>query len=77
MNDNDSGIRRVVDLYVNCSYPMREDVMAASDTCQQPADTAVGDGPDRKMYRCPEHRGLTRRNERGPVYTTVRVIRPS
>jgi hypothetical protein len=30
----------VTGLYVRCSYPLRPDALAASDTCQHPANTS-------------------------------------
>lgn len=47
----------VADLFVRCSYPMRPDAIAASDTCQHPADTAVRDDQGNLWYRCPTHEG--------------------
>jgi hypothetical protein len=47
----------VTELYVRCSYPMRPDAIAASDTCQHPADTAVRDADGNLWYRCPTHEG--------------------
>jgi hypothetical protein len=49
--------RPVTDLHVNCSYPMRPDTIAASDTCQHPANTAVRDSEGNLWWRCPEHEG--------------------
>ena len=36
----------VTELYIRCSYPLRPDAIAASDTCQHPANTAVQDAED-------------------------------
>ena len=47
----------VTELYVRCSYPLRPDAIAASDTCQHPADTAVRDAEGNFWYRCPTHEG--------------------
>ena len=47
----------VTELYVRCSYPLRPDVLAASDTCQHPADTAVRDAEGNLRWRCPTHEG--------------------
>ena len=61
----------IIELYVNCSYPMRPDVIAASDTCQHPADTAVQDTAGNSWYRCREHRGQLRPGVRGKVVTSA------
>lgn len=50
----------VTELYVRCSYPLRPDAIAASDTCQHPADTAVRDADGNLWYRCPTHEGELR-----------------
>lgn len=50
----------VAELYVRCSYPMRPDALAASDTCQQSADTAVRDAGGNLWWRCPAHEGKLR-----------------
>src|SRR6185437_9460141 len=47
----------VTELYVRCSYPMRSDAIAASDTCQHPANTAVRDFKGWLFWRCPTHEG--------------------
>jgi hypothetical protein len=47
----------VTELYVRCSYPLRPDAIAASDTCQHPANTAVRDVKGNLWYRCPSHEG--------------------
>ena len=61
----------VIDLYVLCSYPMRPDAIAASDTCQQLADTAVKDADGNSWWRCPAHRGAVRPDVTGEVVTEV------
>lgn len=62
---------RVVDLYVECMYPMRPDALAASDCCRRPADTAVERPDGMRTWRCPKHRGLIKGTETGPVHETV------
>ena len=47
----------VINLYVRCSYPLRPDVLAASDTCQHPANTAVRNAEGNLWWRCPTHEG--------------------
>jgi hypothetical protein len=65
--------RAVMDLYVNCSYPTVPDPIAASDTCQKPAVSAVVDPDNGNMYyRCPEHR----RQLRDGVHGRVRYLVP-
>jgi Rieske Fe-S protein len=61
----------VIELNVRCSYPMRPDVLAASDTCQHPADTAVRDAHDALWWRCPAHEGQLTLSRRGEVVTSV------
>lgn len=52
-----SGEVSITELYVRCSYPMRPDAIAASDTCQHPANTAVRDADGNLWWRCPTHEG--------------------
>lgn len=47
----------ITELYVRCSYPLRPDAIAASDTCQHPANTAVRDAEGVLWWRCPTHEG--------------------
>jgi hypothetical protein len=55
----------VSSLYVGCAFPMRDDAIAASDTCQKTANSAVMiDG--NYYYRCPKHAG--RKNARHAGY---------
>ena len=73
MNPPDTVQRAVMDLYVNCSYPMHPDAVATSDTCRKPAVSAVVDPNNGDMYyRCPEHR----RQVRDGVYGRVRYLVP-
>lgn len=65
----------VTDLYVRCSYPLRPDVLAASDTCQHPANTAVRDADGNLWYRCPAHEGELRNGVFG-VGVVTSVPRP-
>jgi hypothetical protein len=53
----DTELTPVTELYVRCSYPMRPDAIAASDTCQHPANTAVRDADGNLWYRCLTHEG--------------------
>lgn len=48
----------VSELYVNCSYPMSDDAIAASDNCNDPATSVVFARNGDMYYRCPAHRGL-------------------
>ncbi len=50
-------MKPVTELYVRCSYPLRPDAIAASDTCQHLANTAVKDADGNYWYRCPSHEG--------------------
>lgn len=61
----------VTSLYVNCSFPKHDDVKAASDTCQRPADSAVEMSNGDLHYRCPVHRGRINQNQRGNVVFVV------
>jgi hypothetical protein len=61
----------VSSLYVGCTFPKREDVLAASDTCQHTANSAVEAEPGVFTYRCSEHRGMVDKNRRGEVLWTV------
>lgn len=61
----------VHELHVLCSYPTRPDVIAASDTCRRPAESAVASG-DNRLYRCGVHRGLVRGTITGEVSEHVR-----
>jgi hypothetical protein len=60
----------VTELYVRCSYPLRPDAIAASDTCQHPANTAVRDAEDRLWWRCPTHEGELRNGVFGEEVVT-------
>jgi hypothetical protein len=62
---------RVFDLFVNCSFPKRPDVLAASDTCQDQATSAVEMANGDLMWRCPRHRGFRGDGTSGNVYVTV------
>lgn len=68
-------IVRVIDLYVRCSYPMRPDAIAASDTCQHPANTAVRDAEGNLWWRCRTHEGELRNGFFGEEVVTE-VPRP-
>lgn len=62
----------VKDLYVQCSYPLREPAVAMSDCCRQSATSAVEHGVN-FYYRCNEHYGLFRDNQRCRVVFSVPV----
>lgn len=65
----------VTELLVNCSFPMRPDAIAASDTCRRPANSAVVD-PDnasRRYWRCEGHRGQMRPGQAGKAVESVPV----
>lgn len=58
----------VAALYKSCSFPMRHDPKAASDTCQSPAISAVQMSNGDQMWRCGFHEGLRdRKGGRGAV----------
>jgi hypothetical protein len=61
----------VTELYVRCSYPRRPDAIAASDTCQHPANTAVQDAEGNLWWRCPTHEGELTLGVSGEVVTHV------
>ena len=72
----ETGMTRVTDLYVLCSYPMRPDAIAASDRCGEPADTAVRDAEGNLWWRCPIHEGELRAGVFGEEVVTE-VPRPA
>jgi hypothetical protein len=66
--------RDIADLFVRCSYPVRPDALAASDTCQDMApygvkDPAVVDSPT--WYRCAAHMDYLPDGQIGVSVTTV------
>lgn len=62
----------VIDLNVLCSYPMREDAIAASDCCGMPAVLAVEDRENHNLYdRCRAHQGQVKFGVYGRTYYTV------
>jgi hypothetical protein len=62
----------VSDLYAECSYPMRPDAIAASDTCRRSATSAVIDPENgTAYYRCARHKGLLVRQCPGEVVTEL------
>lgn len=67
---------RVVDLYVQCSFPIVDNAIAMSDCCRKPATTAV-DSPEVEglFWRCRGHRGRWRGEVYGNVYHSV--MRPA
>lgn len=60
----------IAELYVRCSYPLRPDPLAASDTCQHPANTAVRDTEGNLWWRCPTHEGQLRNGVFGEEVVT-------
>jgi hypothetical protein len=65
--------RRIADMFVNCYFPMRPDVMAASDTCQHPASSAVVAPDGSRYWRCAEHEGMVDATTRGETFYEVPV----
>lgn len=63
-------MRSVSDLYVQCSYPMRPNAIAASDCCRGPATSAVDSG-DAWYWRCDEHLGFVSEGVEGNVRFAV------
>jgi hypothetical protein len=63
-------------LYVNCSFPMRADAIAASDTCQRFAKSGVVDPETGNTYwRCDQHEGMVRtRPDYTPAVLLGRVV---
>lgn len=77
----DPDAKPIADLFVNCSLQLRNfdrPGLAASDTCQQPADTAVELPSGNIMWRCPRHRGMRTLTigDVGKVHTYI-IIRSS
>jgi hypothetical protein len=70
--------RAVRDLHLRCSYPMRPDAIAASDTCQQAAESAVSritTLPDGMFwYRCAKHEGLLADGSPGRIHDYITVL---
>lgn len=62
----------VKDMYVQCAYPLREPALAMSDCCGKPAASAVEDPYGiLYYYRCPEHEGLFRGDEKATILRHV------
>lgn len=65
--------KAVVSMHAQCSYPLTEDAIAASDNCNRPATTVVQSRETGNwLYRCREHRGEVRFG----VYGRVRYQMP-
>jgi hypothetical protein len=58
---------------VNCSFPMREDAIAISDTCQRHATSTVVGPHEARYYRCPQHEGQYNPSTTGKVHYTMSV----
>jgi len=74
---NDTDSRPIAELAVNCSLQLinfDRPGLAASDTCQAPADTGVELASGNIMWRCPAHRGMRTLTigDVGKVYTHIR-----
>jgi hypothetical protein len=69
--DTDLKVVRVVDMYVDCAYPMVPKPAAMSDNCRQPATTTVMYLNRSTGWRCEEHKGLIKGSMTGPVSETV------
>lgn len=65
--------RKITDMYVQCSYPMRPDAIAMSGCCRHRARTAVERPDDARMWRCREHEGMVSPGVTGAVKDAVRV----
>ena len=50
-----------------CSFPMRPDAIAASDTCRETAASAVVMDNGNLMWRCPKHEGMQKPGVWGPI----------
>ena len=62
----------IAEMYVGCSYPMRGDAIAASDTCRSHASSAVVDpASGAAYYRCSIHEGLLKDRIRGKVVISL------
>ena len=60
-------------LYVQCSYPMRPDAIAASDNCNRPATSAViQPGTGFRLWRCDRHSGQLDEGMPGEVITEIK-----
>jgi hypothetical protein len=77
----DPDAKTIAELYVNCSLQLinfDRPGLAASDTCQQPATSAVELPNGNIMWRCPRHEGMRTLTpgDTGPVHTHL-IIRSS
>ena len=64
----------VKDLYRECSYPLRDNAMAMSDCCRQPATTTVntsGSAKYKGYWRCEAHKGFVKGRAKGYTVETV------
>jgi hypothetical protein len=60
-------------MHKQCSFPMKPDAKAASDTCQHTALSGVVDADGITYWRCGEHVGLVDRDTLGEVVYEVPV----
>ena len=67
----------VTEMYVNCSFPMRPDVIAASDTCRHSADSAVVMENGDLMWRCLDHGSMRKPGEQGEARYYVAAPKPA
>ena len=67
---------RVIDMYLECMYPMVPRAIAASDCCRRMASTTVELPNKSTTWRCSEHRGLIKGTVTGPVSETMFTRRP-
>lgn len=67
----DPDAKPITSLFVSCSFPMRPDAIAASDTCQHPADSGVKDDKGNLWWRCPDHRSMVKPGVQGEAHFAV------
>lgn len=65
--------RKVSDMYVQCTFPMRPDVVAMSDCCRRNAQTAVHRPDGVWTWRCSTHEGMIDSGQHGEVSDAVLV----
>lgn len=67
------GLETVMSRCVKCSYPMRDDAIAANDCCGAAASSVVLTEDGSQMYRCNEHEGLIRGDKTGMSSDYIKI----
>lgn len=65
------GLVEVEDLFVQCSFPVKPNPRAASDSCNKPAMSVVEDQRGSLLYRCTQHEGQINRSKTGPILYSI------